>query len=73
MALVAYVLLSALHAGLSARWNPGVFGASTSRALGVVLLDFMFIKMGCYVLGVQQGVVGGSVDLVAYGGYKFVG
>jgi len=48
---VTYILLSALHTGLSARWNPGVFGASTSRALSIVLLDFMFIKMGCYVLG----------------------
>ncbi|KIM75121.1 hypothetical protein PILCRDRAFT_827537 [Piloderma croceum F 1598] len=73
MALVTYILLSALHSGLSARFNPTVFGASASRALGVVLLDFLFVKMGCYVLGVQQGAVGGSADLVAYGGYKFVG
>jgi hypothetical protein len=71
--LVTYILLSALHSGLSARWNPNIFGASASRALGVVLLDFLFVKMGCYILGVQQGAVGGSADLVAYGGYKFVG
>jgi len=73
MALVTYILLSALHTGLSARWTPTVFGASASRALGVVLLDFMFVKMGCYILGVQQTAMGGSADLVAYGGYKFVG
>jgi len=73
MALVTYVILSALHSGLSARFNPTVFGASASRALGVVLLDFLFVKMGCYFLGVQPGAGGGAADIVAYGGYKFVG
>lgn len=73
MALVTYILLAALHSGLSARFNPTVFGASASRALGVLLLDFLFVKLGCYFLGVQQGAGGGAADLVAYGGYKFVG
>lgn len=73
MALVTYILLSALHSGLSARFNPTIFGASASRALGVVLMDFLFVKMGCYFLGIQQMAGGGAADLVAYGGYKFVG
>lgn len=48
-----------------------MLGESASRALGVVTIDFCFIKLGCYFLNVQ----GSSqvVDLVAYGGYKFVG
>lgn len=73
MALVTYILLAALNSGLSARFNPTIFGASASRALGVVLIDFLFVKLGCYFLGVQQGPTGGAADLVAYGGYKFVG
>jgi len=71
MALVTYILLAALQSGLQERFHPEVLGQSASRALAVVLLDFVFVKMGCYFLNVQ----GPSqvVDLIAYGGYKFVG
>ncbi|KAF8634687.1 hypothetical protein AX17_004124 [Amanita inopinata Kibby_2008] len=71
MALVTYILLSALHSGLNDRFHPKVLGESASRALGVLVIDFFFVKLGCYFLNVQ----GSSqvVDLVAYGGYKFVG
>jgi hypothetical protein len=71
MALVTYILLAALQSGLQERFHPKVLGDSASRALAVVLLDFVFVKMGCYFLNVQ----GPSqvVDLIAYGGYKFVG
>jgi len=71
MALVTYVLLAALQSGLEARFDPEILGVTASTALGVVLLEFTFIKLGCYFLSIQgQGQV---VDLVAYGGYKFVG
>lgn len=48
-----------------------ILGESASRALAVVILDFIFVKLGCYFLNIQ----GASqvVDLIAYGGYKFVG
>lgn len=71
MALVTYVLLAALQSGLEARFDPEILGVTASTALGVVLLEFTFIKLGCYFLSIYgQGQV---VDLVAYGGYKFVG
>ncbi|KAF8527579.1 YIF1-domain-containing protein [Hysterangium stoloniferum] len=71
MALVTYVLLAALQSGLESRFNPEILGLATSTALAVVLLEFAFIKGGCYFLSIQgQGQV---IDLVAYGGYKFVG
>lgn len=73
MALVTYILLSALHSGLSARFNPTIFGTTLTRALGVVIMDFLFVKGGCYFLGVQQNAGGAAADIVAYGGYKFVG
>ncbi|KAF8989923.1 YIF1-domain-containing protein [Cyathus striatus] len=71
MAIVTYVLLVALQSGLELRFRPQILGESASRALLVVFLDFAFVKLGCYILGIQ----GSSqvIDLVAYGGYKFVG
>jgi len=71
MAIVTYILLTALHSGLEERFRPQILGESASRAFAVVLLDFAFVKLGCYFLNIQ----GSSqvVDLIAYGGYKFVG
>jgi hypothetical protein len=71
MALVTYILLVALQSGLEGRFHPEVLGKSASRALAVVLLDFVFVKTGCYFLNIQ----GSSqvVDFISYGGYKFVG
>ncbi|TFK47387.1 YIF1-domain-containing protein [Heliocybe sulcata] len=71
MAMVTYVLLSAFTAGLQSRFDPRILGVSTWKAILVVLLDFLFVKLGCYFLNIQ----GSSpvTDLIAYGGYKFVG
>ncbi|EIW76050.1 YIF1-domain-containing protein [Coniophora puteana RWD-64-598 SS2] len=71
MALVTYILVAAFHLGLQQRFHPQVLGALASKALAVVLLDFLIVKSGCYLLNVQGS--GQVVDLVAYGGYKFVG
>ena len=56
------------------KWFPLFFqilGESASRATAVVFLDFCFVKLGCYILNIQ----GSSqvIDILAYGGYKFVG
>ncbi|KAG2124385.1 YIF1-domain-containing protein [Suillus clintonianus] len=71
MALVTYILVAALQTGLQERFHPSILGASATRALLVVLLDFLFVQCGCYLLNVQG--TGQVVDLIAYGGYKFVG
>ncbi|KAH7922735.1 YIF1-domain-containing protein [Leucogyrophana mollusca] len=71
MALVTYILVAALQTGLQERFHPQILGSSASRALVVVLLDFLFVKGGCYLLNVQGS--GQMIDLIAYGGYKFVG
>ncbi|KAF9218602.1 hypothetical protein BS17DRAFT_791073 [Gyrodon lividus] len=71
MALVTYILVAALQTGLQERFHPQILGASASRALVVVLLDFLFVKGGCYLLNVPGS--GQVIDLIAYGGYKFVG
>ncbi|KAH9074125.1 YIF1-domain-containing protein, partial [Lactarius deliciosus] len=71
MAFVTYILLAALQSGLQSRFHPEIFGLVATKAIVVLLLDFLFVRGGCYLLGVQ----GSSpiVDLLAYGGYKFVG
>ncbi|KAL9714910.1 Protein transport protein yif1 [Leucoagaricus gongylophorus] len=71
MAIVTYILLTAIHRGLEKNFNPKILGESASRAIAVVILDFVFVKLGCYFLNIQ----GSSqvVDLIAYGGYKFIG
>ena len=88
MAIVTYILLTALHSGIHERFHPQVcaprpqwykvlmlrlqiLGESASRATAVIFFDFCFVKLGCYILNIQ----GSSqvIDIVAYGGYKFVG
>jgi hypothetical protein len=71
MAFVTYILLAALQSGLQSRFHPEIFGLVATRAIVVLLLDFLFVKGGCYLLGVQASSP--IVDLLAYGGYKFVG
>ncbi|KAI0084998.1 YIF1-domain-containing protein [Irpex rosettiformis] len=71
MAFVTYILLAALYSGLNSRFHPEILGVTASKALAVVLLDFLFIKGGCYFLNIQG--TSQVLDLVAYDGYKFVG
>jgi hypothetical protein len=72
MALVTYTLLSALASGLQSRFHPEVLGYSLSKALLVVIGEFCAIKLGCYLLDVRGSGASG-VELIGYGGYKFVG
>ncbi|ORY31217.1 YIF1-domain-containing protein [Naematelia encephala] len=72
MALVTYTLLSALVSGLQSRFHPEVLGVTLSKAMAVVITEFCIIKLGCYLLDVRGGGASG-VELIGYGGYKFVG
>lgn len=71
MAFVTYILFVALITGLQGLFHPEILGTAASKALAVILVDFFFVKTGCYILNIQ----GSSqvLDLLAYGGYKFVG
>lgn len=71
MALVTYILLSGVAAGKAGTFDPRILGQSASRSFGILLLEFVCIRLGCYLLGIgEEGTV---VDLVSYEGYKFVG
>ncbi|KAI0079180.1 YIF1-domain-containing protein [Panus rudis PR-1116 ss-1] len=71
MAFVTYILLAAVHSGVNSNFNPEILGLSASTALMVVLLDLAFVKLGCYIMGIQGPTQ--VLDLLSYNGYKFVG
>lgn len=71
MALVTYVLVAAYLAGMGGKFHPEVLGVALSKALAVLMMDVAFVWMGCYFLNIQGPVQ--TVELAAYGGYKFVG
>ena len=71
MAFVTYILLAALYSGVQDRFHPEVLGRVATRALVVVLCEFGFIKLGCYLLNLSGNHQ--VTDLFAYSGYKFVG
>lgn len=50
--------------------TPLLRGEATT-ALGVIFVEFLMIKLGCYLLNISGD--GAIVDLIAYSGYKFVG
>jgi hypothetical protein len=71
MAFVTYILLSAFLSGLQGHFNPEEFSVTASYAFAVALFEIVAVKLGCYLLSI--GGQGQVLDLVAYGGYKFVG
>jgi YIF1 len=48
-----------------------IFGVVATKAIVVLVLDFLLVKGGRYLLGIQG--TNPIVDLIACGGYKFVG
>ena len=60
MAFVTYILLAALYSGLNSRFHPEILGITASKALAVVLLDFCFVKSGCYFLNIPVRAVSHS-------------
>jgi len=71
MALVTYILLSTLLAGLRGAFKPELLGYTTTQAISVMLLEILVIKLGTFLLAISSSSQ--LLDLVAYSGYKFVG
>src|SRR5271170_3636831 len=58
MAFVTYILLSAFLSGIQGHFSPEQFSVTASYAFGVVLFEFVAIKLGCYLLSIGgQGQV----------------
>lgn len=70
MALVTYILLSTLLAGLRGAFHPELLGYTATIAIVVTSLEIMVIKTGTFLLAISSSSQ--LLDLVAYSGYKFV-
>ncbi|KAM5346571.1 hypothetical protein ACJ41O_009576 [Fusarium nematophilum] len=71
MALVTYILLSTLIAGLGGKFQPELLGKTATIGLVVVIVEIFALKLGCYLLSISSQSQ--LLDLIAYSGYKFVG
>ncbi len=71
MALVTYILLSTLLAGLRGAFQPELLGYTATSAFAIVVVEILGLKFGCYLLSISNESQ--LLDLVAYSGYKFVG
>ena len=71
MALVTYILLATLIAGLKGQFQPELLGYTASTSLAIVIVEIMALKLGCYLLNISSQSQ--LFDLIAYSGYKFVG
>jgi hypothetical protein len=71
MALVTYILLSAMLAGFRGNFHPELLGATTTTAIAVIVFEIICLKLAMYILSINNDSQ--LVDLVAYSGYKFVG
>lgn len=70
MALVTYILLSTLLAGLRGAFHPELLGYTASLAMAVMAAEVVVLKTGTYLLAITSSSQ--LLDLVAYSGYKFV-
>jgi hypothetical protein len=70
MALVTYILLSTLLAGLRGAFHPELLGYTATLAICVTLLEILIIRTGTFLLAINSPSQ--LLDLLAYSGYKFV-
>ncbi|KAI1339340.1 YIF1-domain-containing protein [Xylariaceae sp. FL0016] len=71
MALITYILLSTLLAGLRGQFQPELLGNAAWSSGLIVGGEIGLLKLGCYFLSISNESQ--LLDLVAYSGYKFVG
>lgn len=71
MALVTYILLSTMIAGLRGEFQPELLGYTATKSLVSVFIEIIILKLGCYLLSISSQSQ--LLDLIAYSGYKFIG
>nr|CAG8435118.1 7524_t:CDS:10 [Entrophospora candida] len=71
MAFVTYVLLTGIVAGTKHKFHPEVLGINATTGLLLVILELLFIKIGCYLLNITSETQ--FLDFLSYSGYKFIG
>jgi hypothetical protein len=71
MAILTYILLCAVLAGLRGSFHPELLGSITTTAIAVVIFEIICLKVAMYILTISNDSQ--LLDLLAYSGYKFVG
>ena len=71
MALITYILLSTVLAGLRGSFHPEMLGSITTSALAIIVFEIILLRIAMYLLNISNESQ--LLDLVAYSGYKFVG
>ena len=71
MAVVTYVLLYTLIAGLRGAFKPELWGSISGTVLLIVLGEIALLRLAMYLLSINSESQ--LLDLVAYSGYKYVG
>ncbi|ORE05460.1 hypothetical protein BCV72DRAFT_209294 [Rhizopus microsporus var. microsporus] len=71
MAVVTYVLLCGLTAGLENKFHPELLYIAVSTSVAVVFWEIVYTRLGCYFLNIPFEA--SMLDLLSYYGYKFVG
>ncbi|KAG0741519.1 hypothetical protein G6F57_003589 [Rhizopus arrhizus] len=71
MAVVTYVLLCGLTAGLESKFHPELLYIAVSTSIAVVFWEIVYTRLGCYFLSIPFEA--SMLDLLSYYGYKFVG
>jgi protein transport protein YIF1 len=71
MALITYILLSTLLAGLRSAFHPELFGTMATKAIVSVAAEILLLKAAMY-LWLNISSQSQLLDLIAYSGYKFV-
>jgi hypothetical protein len=71
MALVTYILLSTILAGIRGAFSPDLLTATATTGIIVMLLEIFTIRAGTWLLNISSSSQ--LLDLLAYSGYKFVG
>ncbi|GMM50272.1 protein transporter [Starmerella bacillaris] len=70
MAFITHLVVIALEQGVVDQFHPDQFGAHTSKALGLMILELVMLKVFTYLLACSGSSL---LDLCAYSGYKYVG
>lgn len=71
MAYITYVLVAGIVLGTQQRFSPEQIGILASSALAWCIVELALYSCSLYILNIQTNVR--TLDLLAYGGYKFVG
>ncbi|VDD77709.1 unnamed protein product [Mesocestoides corti] len=70
MAFITYVIVAGISLGINGRFAPDLLGILSTQSFGWLVLEVCVLTFALYLLNIQSSL--SYLDLLAYGGYKFV-